>query len=110
MHHLVAPETPIADSALLAERWLDRDRSWVAVVDDDHRPLGLLDAEGAATGVLTATLSANLNTSPSELAQRVATSTTAFSGAPVIVADNAGRYVGLISMKRLIGALTATAR
>ena len=106
LHALVDPAGPLTESESLTSGFLGQDVSWVAVVDDDRRPRGLLSSEGIASGVLTGTLVANVNSTPCEVGQRIATSNTNEPCAPIIVVDNAGRYVGLLSIRRLIRALS----
>ena len=108
LHALVNPVTALSESDSLTPAFLGQNVPWSAVVDSDGRPLGLLSSEGAATGVLTGTLVANVTSTPSEVGQRIATSKTHEPYAPIIVVDNAGRYLGLLSLRRLIRALSSS--
>ena len=78
--------------------------AWIPVVDSHDRPLGL-EHPAVDDGVLPA-LIANVASSPREVADRVATGV-AEPFAPVIVVDNAGRYVGIVTLRRLLARLAA---
>ncbi len=78
---------------------------WSAVVDDDQRPLGLLHRRADGGGLIE-TLIANVHSSPSDIGLRIATAPDSEPCAPVIVVDNGGRYLGLITIRRLLRALS----
>lgn len=107
LHRLVEPLPPIATN-VAEKRHAGPRRRWIAVVDDDGRPLGLRSDEDAIAGVLRTAITANVNTSPREIGQRVALTNGDDPHAPVIVVDSAGRYLGLLSMRRLIRSLSAS--
>ena len=48
------------------------------------------------------TLRVNVNTSPHELAHRLSTSTSGDTVLPVFVTDAQGRYLGTVSIQRLL--------
>lgn len=75
----------------------------LAVLDADRRPLGVLVRDLPGGPLFTPQLT-NVNSTVRELAQRLATRTR-LDAAPVLVTDNAGRYVGAITMPRLLAAL-----
>ena len=87
-----------------ARTWVERSEPWVPVVDGDGRPLGLVDADAAIAGELKGGLVTNVHSSPAEVANRLATAA-AEPGRPVLVTDNAGRYLGLVPLRRLLTAL-----
>ncbi len=105
LHALLDPVAAVTKGQNTATAWLSNDEPWAAVVDERRRPLGLLNTESALSGELVTTLVVNVGSSPLEVGQRL---TTAIGepAAPVIVVDNAGRYLGLVTLRRLIGALT----
>jgi len=74
---------------------------WTPVIDDDRRPVGLLTADSALTGGLVEALVANVHSTPAEVASRLSTAA-AEPGAPVMVVDNAGRYLGLLPIRRVL--------
>ncbi len=106
LHRLADPTPAVCESEPI-ESFVASDADWIAVVDDDQRPLGVLSSAGAVSGILTKTLIANVHSSPKEVGQRMATSIKVEPGVPAVVVDNSGRYLGLLSMRRLIRALSA---
>ena len=77
------------------------DGPYRVIVDDHGRPAQLVDAGSLLTGASIRTLVANLSTTPHDLAQRMST----FDGEahrPVVVTDDRGRYVGLVTLRRLL--------
>lgn len=104
LYRLVDPVSALTQGQQLAAEWLSTSDPWVAVLDRDRRPIGLLNAEAALSGELVTTLIANVTSSPYEVAHRITTGDREPS-APVIVTDNAGRYLGLVTLRRLLGAL-----
>lgn len=81
---------------------------WVAVVDADRHPRGLLTSEAALTGELIRPLLANVHSAPAEVAHRLSTAADD-PAAPVVVTDNAGRYLGIVTMRRLLAKLAGNA-
>jgi len=80
---------------------------WIPVVDETRRPRGLFTPDSALTGELIAPMVANVRSSPTEVAHRLSTATVD-PAAPVIVTDNAGRYLGVVTLRRLLGDLART--
>lgn len=107
LHHLVDPVRPVSGSGSMTDLFTV-DADWVAVVDIDRRPMGLVGTATSGAGLLTDTLITNVHSSPCEVGHRLATSATAEPCAPVIVVDNSGHYVGLISIRRLLRALSSS--
>jgi CBS-domain-containing membrane protein len=62
------------------------------------------------TGELLRPVVANVDTDPGELAQRLATRLNSDTVHPVIVTDDAGRYVGIVPVTRLLAGLGQPAR
>lgn len=79
----------------------------VVEVDVDGRPLGLVTPESALAGTLVQALVANVHTTPAELASRVATQSPPDTATPILVTDNAGRYLGVVTVARLLHHLAA---
>ena len=101
LHRLLDAVAPIdeltafsAPSSFVVQRW-------TPVIDADRRPVGLLTADSALTGGLIETLVANVHSTPAEVASRLSTAATE-PGAPVTVVDNAGRYLGLLPLRRVL--------
>ncbi len=107
LHELieVVPWVSIDESVGADER-LGRSLSGMLVVlDGDLRPVTLLVRD--AVGPQPAPFVANVNSTVRELAHRLATHRHPVAAAPVLVTDNAGRYVGVITLPRLLAALAA---
>ena len=78
----------------------------VAVVVDAHgRPEATVDAEGIAHAVRDSGLRVNLDTPIADAAQRAIVRAPALRFQPLVCTDNAGRYVGVVRMERLVDAL-----
>ncbi|MEZ5375517.1 MAG: EAL domain-containing protein [Acidimicrobiales bacterium] len=107
LHRLVDPVAALRQGEDVALGWSSRSDPWVPVIDQHRRPLGLVDAEAALSGELVRGLVANVHSDPNELAGRLVTSAHDIA-TPVMVTDNAGRYLGLITTRRLIGALVTS--
>jgi EAL domain-containing protein (putative c-di-GMP-specific phosphodiesterase class I) len=84
----------------------DETRSFLVVIGRDDRPTGVLTPESMFSRQLLCALTANLDTTPDDLAQRLATGDFDLN-LPVIVTDNAGRYVGTVATPRLIAHLAS---
>jgi len=75
------------------------------VVDHERRPHGLVNPEAAIAGELVPTLTVIVSSSPSDVAQRISTARND-PGAPIIVTDDAGRFLGIVTLRRLLGKLS----
>ncbi len=74
------------------------------MIGANRRPLGVVDVESASLGHLVPALVANVHSRPEEVAHRLATSE--FDpGVPTLVTDNAGRYLGVLHIRRLLRSL-----
>ncbi|MEZ4408650.1 MAG: hypothetical protein R3A52_19585, partial [Polyangiales bacterium] len=69
-------------------------------------PLGVLCADALPALTLVGALVANASSSAKEVAHRLATRRPADTSSPVLVTDNAGRYLGVVTIQRLLAALT----
>ena len=102
LHRLVEPSPWVADGDPIPDSTLDRAGSYVVLVDDlTRRPIGVMDAAARFDDVAIDPLVANVHTSPKELAHRLATRQPVDTSTPVVVVDNAGRYLGTVSIARL---------
>ncbi|MEZ5409892.1 MAG: EAL domain-containing protein [Acidimicrobiales bacterium] len=104
LHRLVEPVPAAGPDVDLAMAWNAGTGPWMAVLDQHGRPAGLVDGRAALRGELVPAAVANVHASPAEVAHRLATAPGEPIG-PVIVTDNAGRYLGLVSQRRLLGRL-----
>lgn len=76
----------------------------VVLVDGEHRPVGVVDVESMLNGTALPVLKVNVHTTLAELAHRVSTAA-ADPALPVVVHDDAGRYVGIVTTRRLLAEL-----
>ncbi len=108
MHRLIqaVPTIPVEQSA--AHAWGHIESHWVVVVDKDRRPHGLVNPAAAIAGELISTLTVNVNCRPAEVAQRISTARSE-PGAPIIITDDLGHFLGIVTLRRLLGKLSALA-
>lgn len=107
LHRLVDPVPPVADSDVgTADTgwWFDAEDAWRVLVDADRRPIGVVDLEAATGGFVHETLVANVHSTPADVAGRLATAPET-PGAPVVVTDDNGRYLGIVPLRRLLAHL-----
>ena len=79
------------------------------MVTRDGRPVGMLTPAAFLEGDLLRPLQANADTSPAEVAHRIATRASSDVHLPIVVTDNAGRYLGVVHHVRLISHLAGIA-
>lgn len=108
LYPLVDPVTPLAERQPRSNVWGSGTGRWLPIVDDDNRPVGLLTPESAMSNELVKGLVANASSSPQEVSHRLSTAVTD-PAIPVIVTDDGGRYVGIVTTRRLLGALGSVA-
>ncbi|WP_291378355.1 EAL domain-containing protein [Demequina sp.] len=108
MHRLIqtVPTIPVERSATYD--WGQVESHWMVVVGNDRRPHGLVDPAAAIAGELISTLTVNVNCKPAEVAQRISTARTE-PGAPIIITDDSGHFLGIVTLRRLLGKLSALA-
>ena len=75
--------------------------TWVAVVDEHDRPVGLVDRRGGAHPPLSVLPTERL----ADVARRVASRPANDRHAPVVLCDERARLVGLVTVERMIGRL-----
>lgn len=78
------------------------------VLLDGQRPQAVLTEEAAHLGVVVTGLVVNVDTPIDEALTRSVTREATSRFAPLLVTDNAGRFVGIARMERLIGKLAGT--
>lgn len=108
MHRLVENVPTIRMEESVEHAWSHVDSQWVVVVDRDQRPHGLVNPAAAIAGELIATLTVNVNARPAEVAQRISTSRQE-PGSPILVIDDRGQFLGIVTIRRLLGKLSALA-
>jgi EAL domain-containing protein (putative c-di-GMP-specific phosphodiesterase class I) len=106
-HLVAAPSVRDASGAGLLFR--HRGIEAVVVVDEHDRPVGLIDAKVDSLGVLRPGMKANVDTPVAEVAARAITRDPVDRFAPVLCTDNAGRYLGIVPMERIVTTLAARA-
>jgi EAL domain-containing protein (putative c-di-GMP-specific phosphodiesterase class I) len=105
MHRLVETVVTISMEQTTAHVWGQSESQWVVVVDHERRPHGLVNPEAAIAGELVPTLTVIASASPAEVAQRISTGRND-PGAPIIVTDDGGRFLGIVTLRRLLGKLS----
>ncbi len=105
LHDIVDPCPPTIEGDPPPLATMTRDDPWVAVVDRDRRPRGLLDPDTALLGEIVPTLVANVDTAPDELAARIVNSPHQRTPRPCIITDSGGHYLGLVQVNRLLAAV-----
>ncbi|QGG93654.1 EAL domain-containing protein [Actinomarinicola tropica] len=78
------------------------DAPYVVLLDESEHPTGVVDTGAALDGTVRAALRVNLRDSPVAVARRLAVRGTRED---VLVIDDAGRFVGAVSVERLLVAL-----
>lgn len=104
---LVEPATTAASPEAAASAFAVNPYLTDVVLLDGRRPVAVLSKEAACLGLVTGGLVVNVDTPVSEALSRSITRETGSRFAPLLVTDNAGRYLGIARMERLIGALAA---
>jgi EAL domain-containing protein (putative c-di-GMP-specific phosphodiesterase class I)/CBS domain-containing protein len=98
-----APTVPPGHPLASARDLVAASRSRVAVtLDEAGRPTGVLTADSLLAGTTFDPLRVNVHSSPAELARRLATRSPADTSTPAVVTDNAGRYLGVVTVERLL--------
>ncbi len=108
LHRLIENVPTIRMEESVEHAWGHVDSQWVVVVDREQRPHGLVNPAAAIAGELIATLTVNVNVRPADVAQRVSTSRHE-PGAPILVTDDRGQFLGIVTLRRLLGKLSALA-
>lgn len=108
LHRLIETIPTIAMEESVQHAWSHIDSQWIVVVDRKHRPHGLVDPVSAISGELISTLTVNVNTRPADVAQRLSTSQYE-PGAPILVIDDHGKFLGIVTVRRLMAKLSALA-
>lgn len=107
LHRLVHP-LPSVPAGAGRDSVAAHEGAAVVEIDGDGRPLGLVTTDSALADTLVQPLRANVHTTPAELASRLATQTPPDTSSPIIVTDNAGRYLGIVTVQRLLHHLSGS--
>jgi EAL domain-containing protein (putative c-di-GMP-specific phosphodiesterase class I) len=87
----------------------DVDTDWLVVVDEQQRPLGLMDRDAALVDFVHQALQVNVATTVVDIAHRMLTRPAGECFRPVICHNDLGRYVGTITPERVFGSLASLA-
>jgi EAL domain-containing protein (putative c-di-GMP-specific phosphodiesterase class I) len=80
----------------------------VVLVDGHLRPVAVARPDGIVLGITDTALTVNLDTVAQPALQRALTRPAATRFAPLVCVDNAGRYVGIVRLERLIASTLRT--
>lgn len=80
----------------------------VVLIDADDRPIATMTADSATMGIVEPGLRMNVDTPVTEAALRAITRSRSMRFTPLLCIDNAGRYLGVIHIERLIHAVATT--
>lgn len=105
LHQFLDPVTAISQRQPSATVFGAGAARWTPVVDDDNRPVGLLSPEAALSNELVSGLVVNVTSTPQEVAGRLSTAP-GDCVVPVLVTDAGGRYLGMLTIRRLLHALS----
>jgi hypothetical protein len=101
----VAPWVGADDLAPAVERLVsDAGLPWVVALDDHRRPVGIVTPSSAIDREVIPSLRAKSSDHPADVARRLATAEDEPRW-PVLVIDEAGRYLGVVTIRRLLGHL-----
>ena len=107
LRRLVEHPPVVTDARLAHASFTDPTVDLVVLCDEHQRPVAALDDRAAPIPVVTAGMKINVDTPISDAALRAITRPN--WAQPLLCTDNAGRYVGVVRMPRLVHALgTAT--
>jgi EAL domain-containing protein (putative c-di-GMP-specific phosphodiesterase class I) len=93
----------ITDARLAGDAFADRTVDLVVLCDEHHRPLAALDDRAAPIAIVAPAMKINVDTPVSAAALRAITR--AGWAEPLLCTDNAGRYVGVVRIPRLLHTL-----
>lgn len=80
---------------------------FVVVLDEHHRPVGLVDRDSALTGAASQPMKVNLATTTPAAARRMLTRPANSRFAPVVCHDDSGHYAGIVRAERILADLAA---
>ena len=81
------------------------DDDLVVLVDEHHQPVATVGLDGLTRAVRDTGMRVNVDTDPVDLAQRAIVRERPSRFHPLVCIDNAGRFLGIVRMERLIGHL-----
>jgi hypothetical protein len=106
LRHLLE-HVPVARDREGAIAELDDERvDLVVLLDDRRRPLGTLDVGGIVHSMRDSGLRVNVDTPVTDAAERAIVRAARHRFAPLVCIDDAGRYVGVVRMERLVSVLS----
>lgn len=91
-----------------AEAFVQDDVDVVVILDEHGRPVATLDPEGLLHPVRDTSLQVNADTPVAQAAHRALTRPDGRRFHPMVCTDNAGRFVGLVRMERILDFLAAS--
>lgn len=101
--HLEHPPV-IFDAGLAGAAFADPAVDLVVLCDEHQRPVAAINDRSAPLALVTADMKVNVDTAVTDAALRAITRTD--WARPLLCTDNAGRYVGIVRIPRLVHALT----
>jgi hypothetical protein len=102
LRHLLE-HVPVARDRQQAVAALGDDRVDVVVLlDERERPVGTFDLDGIVHAVRDSGLRVNVDTAPADVVRRAIVRAPAHRFAPLVCTDDAGRYLGIVRMERLV--------
>jgi len=75
---------------------------WIVVLDRHERPTDIIDPESMRLGRTWSALQVNIDTPIAEARRRAAVRPIASRFQPLVCTDDAGRYLGIVRVERLI--------
>lgn len=97
-------DVPVVSSADQARAVLgvDFDLDLVVLLDQNHWPASLVTPENASLGLYPPAMALNASTTVAEAAMRAMAREAGIRFQPIVCTDDAGRYVGIVRLERLI--------
>lgn len=111
LRDLVEPVPGVANlSEASAAFAADAGLASVVLIDTHHRPLAVLESDASRLGVTSPGLRVNLDTGIALALQRAMTRERGSRFEPLLATDNAGRFMGLVRLERLIDVVASAGR
>lgn len=106
LRHLLEHPPVFTDAESVGAALTDPQIDLVVLCDQDHRPIACFDSGGGPDGFITSNMRINLDTPVRDAALRAITRAGAEWARPLLCIDNAGRYVGVVRVQRLLHTLS----
>jgi len=108
LRDLVRPQASVTDVEGARRAFAARpDLDWVVVLDGHERPVELADRQSSGLGLTSNALRVNVDTPLAEAGRRAVVRPPYSRFQPIVCTDNAGRYVGVVPIERLVEELAA---